>query len=70
MADNKRPLNDTVTLILTVAVAACLIAGVLGVILVRIVDEDAPVGVAASSLGSLLSALAGYVIGVRRREGD
>jgi len=59
-----------VTLILTIAVAVCLIAGVLGVITVRVVNDDADVGVAASSLGSLLSALAGYVIGTRRKNGN
>jgi hypothetical protein len=63
-----RSTSDLIQLILTVTIGICLVAGVVGTIVVRLVEPGADVGTAASSLGSLLSALAGYVIGSRRRE--
>jgi hypothetical protein len=63
-----RPLGELIQLILTLIVGTCLVAGVVGVIVIRIVDPSTDVGAPASSLGTLLSALAGYVIGRTRRE--
>lgn len=62
----RRPLSDSILLVLATAIGACLFAAVVGVIVVRIVDPSTDVGAPASSLGTLLSALAGYVIGSTR----
>lgn len=60
-----RSVDDSILLVLTIAIGTALVAGVVGVIVVRIVDPSTDIGAPASSLGTLLSALAGYVIGRR-----
>jgi len=62
----RRPVGEVITLVITATIAACMVAGVVGVIVIRIWHPDEPVGPAASSLGTLLSVLGGYVLGERR----
>ena len=62
----RRPLSETITLIFAASIAFCLLAGVVGVVTVRIVEPGADVGAPASSLGTLLSVLAGYIVGAYR----
>lgn len=67
---SPRPVSETIQIILAATIAACLAIGVLGVVVVKVVNPSQDVGAPASSLGTLLSALAGYVIGRTRRSGD
>ena len=67
---DRRPLSETITLIIAAAIAVSLVSGVVGVIVVRIVDPSTDVGAPASSLGTLLSVLAGYVVGAYRSKGN
>jgi len=59
-------LSETITLIFAAAIAFSLLAGVIGVVLVRLFDPETDVGAPASSLGTLLSVLAGYIVGAYR----
>jgi len=62
----RRALSETITLIFAASIAFCLLAGVVGVVVVRVVDPGTDVGAPASSLGTLLSVLAGYIVGAYR----
>jgi len=62
-ARGRRPVGEVVLLILTVAICFCILTAIVATAIIAVLEPGSEVGVAASSLGTLVSALAGFVIG-------
>jgi NhaP-type Na+/H+ or K+/H+ antiporter len=66
---DRRPLGEAVVLLFAVALVACLVAAVVGVVTVRLVHPTTDVTAPAEAIGTLLTAMFGYVLGSLRRRG-
>lgn len=62
-------LRDRVTIIFAVAVGTVLVISAVGLVLVRLDDPSADLGGPVSTVGSIIAALGGYVVGATRDRG-